>query len=769
MSKVSNAGENAATATGSTFARRISRRTGVPVDQVGIDVAGDAVLDRLAQEQLEIERGASEAIGVGASTPVPSFGAGVRSSFLGWPPLLALSVFFAMDSAFGYVLGWVSPEISRSIGLSLSSVNLMVAGKSSAAIFLSLQLAYQFQRHLRRVTFSIIAAAQLGVAFVLASFASSFWGLQLALGIAGLSSGAIYAAHQPLLMDGFVPGVRLRALSAYRAGGALGIVVSAGVVGVIADAGNLTWRGILLVVGILFVFLSILGVFLKEPGRGRHDTDLVRGLVRKEEGLSGAVEGDETNLKFLEILRRLWYLPTIRRLLTAWAVLGIVLTPLPIDLSFYLEDRFALGVGGRGAFLAAVWVFALPALWWFGRRADSAFRRDPSEVVGMAAKALVVLAVGLLVGVLVPVLWVSLVGFGVAFAASAVLLPSLNVPMLSVVRPAMRSHAMALIAVFTVGIGGVGGSLVLGGIVNRFGSGVGIALLAVPTLITAAVVWAARRDVLDDVDRMVDEVIGREQIDIVTGRGLHLPMLACRHIDFSYGSVQVLFDVDFTIDDGEMLALLGTNGAGKSTLLRVIAGLSLPGRGTVQFRGSDITFIDAERRVPLGITPMFGGRGVFPGLSVIENMRMFGYTLGRQHASLDRGIERAFEAFPRLAERRNQPASTLSGGEQQMLSLSTAFITKPQLLLIDELSLGLAPKVVGELLEVVQAINAAGTAVVLVEQSVNIALALVEHAYFMEKGQMAFDGRAEDLIERPDLLRSVFLEGAKDGLDSSVT
>jgi ABC-type branched-subunit amino acid transport system ATPase component len=153
-------------------------------------------------------------------------------------------------------------------------------------------------------------------------------------------------------------------------------------------------------------------------------------------------------------------------------------------------------------------------------------------------------------------------------------------------------------------------------------------------------------------------------------------------------------------------------------------------------------------------------------MSVVENLRTFGYTLGRDRAKVDAALDASFRAFPRLDERRNQAAATLSGGEQQMLGLAKAIMLRPRLLLIDELSLGLAPIVVGQLLDMVREINATGTAVVLVEQSVNIALSLVEHAYFMEKGEMRFDGPAQQLLERDDLLRAVFLEGASKAEDA---
>jgi ABC-type branched-subunit amino acid transport system ATPase component len=262
-------------------------------------------------------------------------------------------------------------------------------------------------------------------------------------------------------------------------------------------------------------------------------------------------------------------------------------------------------------------------------------------------------------------------------------------------------------------------------------------------------------------DRMIDEVLEDEQLKQVKAAGGHLPMLSCKGIDFSYGQLQVLFDVDFTVDDGEMVALLGTNGAGKSTLLKVISGIGLPTAGNVRYRGQDITYLDAERRTRLGITQIPGGRAVFGPLTVMENLRSYGYTLGKERKNLDSLIEECLEAFPRLAERRNSLAAQLSGGEQQMLGLSKALIMKPKVLVIDELSLGLAPIIVGQLLEMVRRINATGTAVVLVEQSVNIALNLVDHAYFMEKGEMRFDGRAADLLARDDLLRAVFLEGTE--------
>jgi ABC-type branched-subunit amino acid transport system ATPase component len=323
----------------------------------------------------------------------------------------------------------------------------------------------------------------------------------------------------------------------------------------------------------------------------------------------------------------------------------------------------------------------------------------------------------------------------------------------------MRPHAQALGTIF-LSVGSVVGSLLLGSVQDQYGATGTMIAVAIFGVLGSMIIASASNLIQRDLDRMIDEVLEDEEIKHIHASGGRLPMLACRGIDFSYGQLQVLFDVGFTVDDGEMVALLGVNGAGKSTLLKVISGIGLPARGSVRYRGQEITYLDAERRLRLGITQIPGGRAVFGPMTVVENLRSYGYTLGRDRGAVDRAIDTCFEAFPRLYERRGSLAATLSGGEQQMLGLSKALMLRPRLLLIDELSLGLAPVIVGQLLDMVRRINADGTAVVLVEQSVNIALNLVEHAYFMEKGEMRFDGRADELLARDDLLRAVFLKGA---------
>jgi len=241
------------------------------------------------------------------------------------------------------------------------------------------------------------------------------------------------------------------------------------------------------------------------------------------------------------------------------------------------------------------------------------------------------------------------------------------------------------------------------------------------------------------------------------------PLLTCRGVDMAYGPVQILFKVDFEVAPGEIVALLGTNGAGKSTLLKGICGLVRPKSGTVEFKGEDVTNLSADVTTHRGISLMPGGKGVFPTLSVAENLRLGGWLIRKDQDRVDAAKDEVETLFPILKARSSQMAGNLSGGEQQMLALGGALMTRPELLMIDELSLGLAPTIVAQLLEVVREIHRRGTTIVIVEQSVNVALNLAERAVFMEKGEVRFTGPTSDLLERPDILRSVFIAGASAG------
>jgi ABC-type branched-subunit amino acid transport system ATPase component len=234
-------------------------------------------------------------------------------------------------------------------------------------------------------------------------------------------------------------------------------------------------------------------------------------------------------------------------------------------------------------------------------------------------------------------------------------------------------------------------------------------------------------------------------------------LLDIRELRASYGAVEVLRGINFTVAEGEIVALLGTNGAGKSTILRCVSGLLPADGGEILFEGRDIVGMSTEDTVRAGITQIPGGRGLLPNLTVDENLRMGAYPIRRDRAAVKAGYDRVYETFPRLFERRKQLAGYLSGGEGQMLAVGRALMLRPKLMMIDELSLGLAPLIVQQLVEIVHEINETGVSMILVEQSANLALSITDHAYFIEKGVIRFDGSSHELLERDDLLRSVFL------------
>jgi ABC-type branched-subunit amino acid transport system ATPase component len=253
-------------------------------------------------------------------------------------------------------------------------------------------------------------------------------------------------------------------------------------------------------------------------------------------------------------------------------------------------------------------------------------------------------------------------------------------------------------------------------------------------------------------------------VTVAPGNGAALQV---RDVDFSYGQLQVLFGVSIDVSPGEALALLGTNGAGKSTLLKVVAGLERPSRGDVHFDGLDITGLAAERLPGRGLLLVVGGRSVFTDMTVEENLEMQALTARLRPAHLRQRLDTVFTTFPVLADRRRQRAGTLSGGEQQQVALAKALLLEPKLLCIDELSLGLAPVVVGELIEVVRRIQASGVSLVVVEQSLNIAAELCERSVFLEKGQVRFEGPTRELLTRDDIARAVFLGGPEQAVAPS--
>jgi ABC-type branched-subunit amino acid transport system ATPase component/sugar phosphate permease len=676
-------------------------------------------------------------------------------------PLVALGLLSVVDIFQTEAFTILTPEISRALGVGLAAIAGARTLAFLATILAPLPMAALSQTRGRRAMLCVATGIAWSIITIFTGFTTSLLALIAVLVLDGASTGSVAALHAPLLTDSYPPQGRVRVLSSYTAITTVGRIASPLLVSLLAGPLDLTWRGVFIGLGITSTASAFFAIGLRDPGPGKFDTEALRSL--EHERVSGEhvepAAADDVELGFFEIIRRVLLIPTVKRISVGYLCLGILLIPFGTFLSSFLDQEWGLGPDQRGVFFASTASVSILALLVFGTQAERYFAKDPAFILTLSGLALGAAVAFIAVGAIMPTFWLVWIMFAIGQAFVALLTPGLTSALLSIVDARYRPHAAAVTGMFAAG-GSIIGVIFLAGIDKRFGIGGAIFSLIFPGVLAGLVVASAGKLINKDLDRMIDEVLETEDISIIKQRGGHLPMLACKGVDFSYGQLQVLFDVDFTVDDGEMVALLGTNGAGKSTLLKVVSGIGLPSKGSVRYRGEDITYLDAERRVPLGITQVPGGRAVFGTMDVAENLRTFGYTLGRNRRAVEESIELCFDAFPRLRERRTSLAANLSGGEQQMLGLSKALILKPQLLLIDELSLGLAPVIVGQLLEMVRRINQTGTAVVLVEQSVNIALSLVDHAYFMEKGEMRFDGPAQQLLQRDDLLRAVFLEGA---------
>jgi branched-chain amino acid transport system ATP-binding protein len=240
-------------------------------------------------------------------------------------------------------------------------------------------------------------------------------------------------------------------------------------------------------------------------------------------------------------------------------------------------------------------------------------------------------------------------------------------------------------------------------------------------------------------------------------------LLELEDVHVHYGKIEALKGISFSVDEGEIVTLIGSNGAGKSTTLRTISGVRPVSSGQVRFQGRDMIGVPAHRRVEMGICQAPEGRGIFPGMTVLENLDMGAYTRPRaQRAEVRADLERVFGLFPRLAERRDQSGGTLSGGEQQMLAIGRALMSHPRVLLLDEPSMGLAPKLVAQIFQIISEINDQGTTILLVEQNAAMALQRADRAYVLETGRIVRSDEAYKLLD-DDSVRAAYLGGGAGG------
>jgi ABC-type branched-subunit amino acid transport system ATPase component/predicted MFS family arabinose efflux permease len=594
--------------------------------------------------------------------------------------------------------------------------------------------------------FTMLAGASLS-AFML------FW----CICFAGITRANDIAVHPSLLADNYPIGVRARIFAIMNLGQQVLGNFSPLLVGIIATYANhhyhttQGWRWSFVVLGLPAAVIAALAFLIKEPPRGQYEKDDVLGeVVDDKNPAQPSMEAAFTRLKKIA---------TIRSSIAAFAALGFGLFALGSLQSQYLYDTIGVhDILRRGLILSLAGWCAVPFLYPVGAYFDRTYRKDP-------AKALVIVGALILPSALFTPLQVSthstvwFVIFGIPQAVLTACAFAMVTPVLTAVCPyRLRGLGTAMGVMYVVFIGGFAGGILASFFTNQFGVRGAVLILGIPSSIIGSVMLMnGARHIRHDLSLVVEELLEeQEEQRKRAAEGARTPVLQLANIDFSYGTVQVLFDVNFEIHRGECVALLGTNGAGKSTILRVASGLEVPERGVVRLNGRNITYVAPESRARMGIVQLPGGKGVFPSLTIAQNLAVSARLNGGTRTEIDHRVDEMLALFPELDERRKQAASSLSGGQQQMLALARVLMHDPEILLIDELSLGLAPVVVQRLLELVDTLKERGQTMLIVEQSLNVALAIADRAIFLEKGEVRFEGPAHELLERDDLARAVF-------------
>ncbi|MDQ1711180.1 MAG: hypothetical protein QOE45_630 [Frankiaceae bacterium] len=649
-------------------------------------------------------------------------------------PMLAMFALNAVDELDNATFIWVAPTIAAAFGKKVGDFGLITVFVLVVAPLLAVPVSLLADRR-HRMPIALGAAATWGVFSLATGLAPGLWVLIAARVGASLGRTVSYPVQLSLLADFYPPQVRARALGVHalanNVGAMFGAAAGAGLAAVFG------WRAPFFLLTVPTLVAIIWSARVREPERGVYEAPQSETPRQVREVFP--------TLYAVRSLRYLWF----TQIWFAGAILGAT-----IVLPFYFKEDFGLGtawVGGVGLVAGAG---AIVATLVGSRLAQD--RLNVSPATGLRWLAGVAFAiVGLLVAfalspnafVAVPILFVITALFGLV----APLLATVGT-MIS--PPELRSSAYALGQV--IALTGAVFAIVVTQVAQATGNRWGFLVAAAICLRGAFHIRTATRYVDADVERLDPSHV---EVGARTDDEGRVLLLETKDLTVSYDGVQVLFGVDLAIRQGEIVALLGTNGAGKSTTLNAISGLVEPDGGNVWFDGAAVTGEPPERTAARGIVQAPGGRGIFPGLTVAENLRLGAFLLRRDKALLNARLGEVLDVFPALAPLLPQRAGSLSGGQRQMLTLAQAFLLKPKLLLIDELSLGLAPVVVQELLATVRRLNADGITVVLVEQSVNVALTLADRAYFMEKGQVRFEGPTADLLARDDLLRSVFLGG----------
>lgn len=670
---------------------------------------------------------------------------------VGGAPLFPLGVLFGLNmvdeldrAAFGILL----PEIRDHFGLDTSGILTVVSISSIAALLLALPIGY-FADRLRRVPIAAGGASIWSGFSVLTGLAQNLWVLGGARAGAGVGRAVNEPVHNSLLADYYDLPVRPRVYSLHRYANAAGQFAGPLVAGVLGY--SFGWRTPFFVFAAMTAVFVVLALRLPEPVRGRYE----RRAADVEEGVA---DTEEDPPSWEESFRTVWEVRTLRQIFAALPFLAVAVTGLLALGGLYYEQEFGYDERARGFMAAGVeGVAQLAGLLIGAPLTARLMTRGASHVVRFLGIVSFVIAGAWVAFAYAPNIGWAIAANGVISASFFLLVPGIYVVLSMAVPAKVRAFGFAIGTLFILP-----GLLVLptvGVLADSYGIRTGLALTAPVFVVGGLILASAGRFVDHDIEQVWRSSAARSEATLLRRKGT-AKLLLVRGVDVRYDQLQILFGVDVEVGEGEIVALLGTNGAGKSTLLRAVIGLIQASGGAIVFDGRDITHTPPDEIARRGIAVVSGGEGVFGQLTVGENLRLASWAIEHDRAD---PVGDVFATFPSLLARLDDPAGDLSGGQQQMLALGMAMLRRPRLLIIDELSLGLAPAVVGDLLEVVRRLRDEGTSILLVEQSVNVALSVADRAYFLEKGTVRYEGPATPLLERPDLLRSVFLRSTRPG------
>ncbi len=662
-------------------------------------------------------------------------------------PLIILFGLRTVEQLDQNAFGVLAPDIQRAFHLSTKGLGAIIALTAFASLLIEIPLAYYSDR-LRRVRLAVVGAAVWAIFGFVTGLASVLWFLVVARSGANIGRAVVTPTHNSLIADYYPVEARTDTYGFHSMSVPAGAFLGSAFGGLFAYLWG--WKAPFLIFVIPTLVFVVLGLRMREPQRGRWE--------RIAMGASAdTVSTDEIPPSFAESVRILWAIGTLRRIWYSLPFLATAFIGLTVLTSLYYDRVFHLNVAQRGLVNAGTQPGALIGIMIGIPLASRLMIQDPGIGLRLLAVVGVFVAGAFALFALTPYLWLAITMNVFVAAIIALLTPGIFAALSLAIPPKVRSLGFAMASLFI--IPGFAGIYLVTWIADTWNIRTGLLIMAPIFLIGSWIIASASFYVKSDINRVWTSTAAQAEVMFQRRAGL-AKLLLVRNIDVHYDNVQVLFGVNFEVDEGEIVALLGTNGAGKSTLLKTICGLVEATNGAVVFDGRDATYAPPDEIAARGVVLMPGGQGTFPSLTVAENLQLAGWTQRRDKAGIAASTERVLDIFPVLRDRWDEPAGNLSGGQQQMLSLGMSFIMKPRLLMIDELSLGLAPAVVEQLLGIVADIRAQGTTIILVEQSVNLALELAETAYFMEKGEIRFHGPTRELLERPDILRSVFLEGA---------